>query len=212
MREVTPDQVVSNPSWVLLDIRPLEERMGDLGFVPGSRSVPMVTWDVEAVAAALPFVQRPENIVLFCATGRRSGRIAEEAATSDLPISHLGGGVLGWSGGGLPTASSAREDLLDDDDLAISDTGGLRRLLLACFVAEATELAFEGGDLPPASAIALLDSCFEAAGVSPDEREPEPYYAVIDAASSLFRSSGGSLERIAANVSRMCTILGRLKR
>ena len=40
-KELTLDDVLSNPELVLIDVRPREERFGDLGYIPGSRSVRM---------------------------------------------------------------------------------------------------------------------------------------------------------------------------
>jgi rhodanese-related sulfurtransferase len=212
MRNLTPHAVAMSRELLIVDIRPFAERLSELGFIPGSRSVPCETADdVRLALDAEGFTAA--GIVLSCSSGRRSGQLlAQLEGSTGYQIHHLEGGLLGWRAEGFPVAIGSIEHVaLEEDDARVEDLASFRRMLLACFVAEATELAFDK-DLGPFAAdpLASLMHCFERSGVPWDERQPRRLYRVVDRASSLFRELGGEPHRIAENVSRMYAILGRI--
>lgn len=210
---MTPSEVAELRGFSLFDIRPFEERLGELGFLPGSRSIPCaaagVVWEAietEGVVA---------GVVLCCASGRRSGALLAEVR-SLLPtteVEHLEGGVLAWRADGLPVAfGHAGDTVIDEADLGVSTAESFRRVLLSCFVAEATELAFDKEiEHLAADPLAALRRCYEAERVPWDESDPARLYAVVDRASAFFRRLGGDPARMAANVTRMYGMLGRVR-
>ncbi|PJE27980.1 Rhodanese-related sulfurtransferase [Pseudooceanicola antarcticus] len=81
---------------VVIDVRSAAEYATErLG---GSLLMPMAEFD----AAALPD-QEVKKIVLICANGLRSARVARGLISSGLQrIGHLDGGIAGWKAAGLP--------------------------------------------------------------------------------------------------------------
>ena len=210
MPAFTPEQILGAPHRLVIDIRPLDERIGELGFLPGSLSIPMPS--VERGLAQLSDSKLVgEEPVLYCASGNRSGRmLAQIEREFGRPVHHLEGGMLGWQAAGLPTAY-ADPAVLDEHDLAVTEPLLFRRLLMSCFVAEATEVVPDDEELIVASdPLTVLRRCFEVSGTDWDETDPSRLFAVVDHASAVFRRLGGPIERIAYNVSRMYAVLVRL--
>ncbi|MBL9028511.1 MAG: hypothetical protein JNL21_40340 [Myxococcales bacterium] len=210
---MTPAEVAELRGFSIVDIRPFEERLGELGFLPGSRSVPCVAakdvWEAIEAEGVVP------GVVLCCTSGRRSGALLAEVRSllSTSEVEHLEGGVLAWRADGFPVAFGHLDDLeIDEADRGVSTAESFRRVLLSCFVAEATELAFDKEiEQLAADPLAALRRCYDAGGVPWDESDPTRLYAVVDRASAFFRRLGGDPSRIAANVTRMYGILGRVR-
>jgi len=190
---------------LLVDIRPLPERLSELGFLPGSLSLPLEGDDREQLALleALPW---SSGLVLCCTSGRRSAR-AWAAFEGRLPgpLFHLEGGLLAWGAAGLPLCKASEEapdppaDLLD-----------FRRRLIACFVAENTEVALDR-DAADANPYADLRGCFAAAGVPWDHPTLPGFYRVLDQAALATRRAGGNSANIARNLSAMYAMLRALE-
>ena len=84
---------------VLVDVRTPEEFAS--GHLPGAVNMPIETFD----PAAVPQEEGRETI-LYCRSGNRSGRGAEQlAAYLDAPVRHLEGGIVAWEGAGLETVT-----------------------------------------------------------------------------------------------------------
>jgi rhodanese-related sulfurtransferase len=207
---ITPEQLLEAPQYLAIDIRPLPERLGELGFLPGSLSIPMPSFEY-ASQALLDARLAGDELVLYCASGNRSGRLlAQLERTLERPVHHLDGGILAWQAAGLPTAY-ADPTVLDEHDRGVSEARTFRRLLMSCFVAEATEVVPDDDELIVASEpLTVLRRCFEVSGTDWDETDPARLYTVVDHASVVFRKLGGPLDRIAYNMSRMYAVLDRL--
>ena len=204
--------VVEDRSLLIVDIRPLEERLGDLGFIPGSRSIPIASVGTASRTALLAENEQGRTVVFACVSGRRSERVLGElGAAMPFPLAHLDGGILAWSAEGLPLAFAASDAALEEDDPEIVDTADFQRALMACFVAEATELTLAGAELPCVNPRELLMRCFDVVGANWECPEVSQMYGVVDTAAALFRSEGADLNHIASNVSRMYALIGRLK-
>lgn len=207
MPSIGPRELAAAHHIVAIDIRPMRERVSELGFMPGSLSMPTT---VAGYAAAVErYRAGGEQVALYCNSGARSGRLLEELTALGGPAPlHLEGGLLGWLAVGLPTAR-VQDAPLEETDRAVEDLISFRRTLMACFVAEAVTVEGE----PPVSADPLeaLSQCYRDSGLEWRETDPERLLEVVDRASLLFRRLGGPLDRIAENVSRMYAILLRLR-
>lgn len=83
----------------VIDVRRPAEHA--LGLIPTALTVPLDELE-ERIAATVP--EKDTEIVLYCATGDRSGRAAETlTALGYGNVSSLRGGYWGWSGEGHPT-------------------------------------------------------------------------------------------------------------
>ncbi|HUJ77695.1 MAG TPA: molybdopterin-synthase adenylyltransferase MoeB [Thermoplasmata archaeon] len=92
---IAPDELAARlsetPPPVLLDVR--EPAEWALGHLPGAILVSR-----DAVASRVPGLGRAPSVVVYCATGRRSARVAQELR--DLGVGHvlhLAGGVEAWA-------------------------------------------------------------------------------------------------------------------
>ncbi len=97
--EVSPEWVKSAGSTArLVDVREMNEFVGELGRVPGSELVPLAT-----VETALASADKKAPLVVICRSGGRSGRAA-------LSLLHMGfekvasmrGGMIAWNEKKLP--------------------------------------------------------------------------------------------------------------
>ena len=208
-----PADILSRRALLLVDIRPADERVGELGFVPGSLSIPVTDVDEESLSRLRRELQPSETAVLVCATGRRSAKLLAAAReVFPRPITHLEGGVLEWSAEGLPTCGLRHPDLdalLQD----IESTEDFRQALRSCFVAEMVERSLSEEAAEASDVMALLARCYDAEGVDPDEPPSlDALFRVIDRMAVESWRQGTAPETIALNTDRMRTALQRLER
>lgn len=84
----------------VVDVRELDEWLGDLGHIAGAEHVPLAqvagvagSWDPKA------------PIILVCRSGNRSGRVAAALAERGFAdVMNMAGGMLEWNAVGLPVA------------------------------------------------------------------------------------------------------------
>ncbi len=78
---------------ILLDVRPRAERLGEMGFIPGSMA--MRIEPVDELRARLDALEGP--VVLYCLSGRRSAELRDRMGD----VLNLEGGILAWKAQGL---------------------------------------------------------------------------------------------------------------
>jgi rhodanese-related sulfurtransferase len=78
---------------LLLDVRELEERAG--GFIPGSLHIPMAWIPFRAME-----LDPRQPIVVYCAHGVRSARVADFLLRKGYSARSLRGGIFGWLAAG----------------------------------------------------------------------------------------------------------------
>ncbi len=98
---LSPIDLERDRSLVLVDIRPLEERVSELGFIPGSISLYLGD-DLRAFAGKLSLLSSEGPVVLSCVSGRRSGDAIRALEPLLGTTMHLEGGLLAWEGSLLP--------------------------------------------------------------------------------------------------------------
>lgn len=100
-REIAPRAVWDTLGTArLIDVREPHEFVGELGHVQGAELVPL-----ETLEAASKGWERDAPLVMICRSGGRSGRAAEHlAAQGFVAVMNMVGGMLAWSGAGLPVA------------------------------------------------------------------------------------------------------------
>jgi rhodanese-related sulfurtransferase len=79
----------------LVDVREPHER--EAGHVPGSRHVPLAE-----LTAAAPSIDPERPVVFVCRVGARSAMAAWSFARAGYDAHNVDGGMLEWSGAGLP--------------------------------------------------------------------------------------------------------------
>ncbi|MCH9683546.1 MAG: rhodanese-like domain-containing protein [Deltaproteobacteria bacterium] len=199
MNELSPREAFDSPQLVLVDVRPTLERYGELGFIPGSLSLPWSD-DLDPYTDDLAAIARGQQAALVCATGTRARHYARQLAElGELQPLVLQGGVLGWDGVGLPVCGRGRD--LPDEPVLVPEQ--FPRQLAACFVGELAEVALER-DVDP---LRLLRDCFERAGQSYEAPIPAELHRVLDQLAASSRRLGTPLPRIAANLDRMLAVL-----
>lgn len=92
--EVTPEWVREGGSSArLVDVRELDEFVGELGRVPGSELAPLAT-----IATAAAAWDRAAPIVVICRSGGRSGRAALSLLAMGFEkVASMRGGMLAWN-------------------------------------------------------------------------------------------------------------------
>lgn len=198
MTALLPREVLGAPELLLVDIRPVAERYGGVGLVPGSVSVPWQPDDPERWAAAVRAAAASRTPVLVCLSGSRA-RTCAGAQGSGLP--YLEGGVLGWAAEGLPLCGRDGARSSDEPTIAVE---GFPRHMASCFVGELAETALDHPEIDP---LAVLHRCFERAGVSFTVPTLEGLLRVLDHAALASLALGTPLERVAANLDHMLSRL-----
>lgn len=197
MTAMLPREVLGAPELLLVDIRPVVERYGGVGFMPGSVSVPWQP-DAERWAAAVRAAAGPRTPVLVCLSGTRA-RTCGLAGSGAFP--HLEGGVLGWAAEGLPLCGRDGPHGRDEPPIAVE---AFPRHMAACFVGELAETALDHPDLDP---LAVLHRCFERAGERFDAPTREGLLRVLDQAALASLELGTPLARVAENLDHMLSRL-----
>jgi rhodanese-related sulfurtransferase len=184
---ISAQHLLHRPDLPLLDIRPPEERADELGFIPGSLSVPASSEDVSAFWRVSDLLCAAPAAVVVCLSGRRAQRLLDaHPSFAGTPLLFLDGGLLGWQAADLPLASL--HDASDEPLPHFSSPQAMFRALGSCFAAE----------LP--DPMALLHACFEAEGVDPQRPALHRVPFVLDRAALHSRRTGTSLDRIARNL------------
>ena len=94
------DRITSGRAPVIIDVRELDEYLGELGHLPGSRLIPLKTLPTQAHDLER---NKHDEIVVVCRSGVRSATAA--AILNGLGFEHvnnLKGGMLEWNDAGLP--------------------------------------------------------------------------------------------------------------
>ncbi len=191
---LSPIDLERDRSLVLVDIRPLEERVSELGFIPGSISLYLGD-DLRAFAGKLSLLSSEGPVVLSCVSGRRSGDAIRALEPLLGTTMHLEGGLLAWGATGFPMCYP------EPHGPPVHD---LAKELRSAFLAELVELALDRDDLDP---MAAYERIHAATGVRPGEvtaRTPlTTRRTLVDRAAATLRALGGDSERIGAFVLRL---------
>lgn len=197
VKRLHPSSVARAPQ-PLIDIRPLSERDGPLGFIPGSRCFP------EPVLVERPELLREEypeaaEFVLVCYSGKRSWALAEQLDRSTpFVFAHLEGGMLAWQDAGLPL--SGVTEVPEEELVTVLDASDFRRVVVSCFVAESVETQLNAGAERLQDPLRLVERVFDDCGPNADARQ---LLVRLDRLAELARVGGHPLEHIARNVDRM---------
>lgn len=198
---LTPSQLAERRDLALFDVRPLEERYGLTGFLPGSRSAPAE----ELLLSPYAFLPQTGGAVLFCLRGHRSQRAAEQLAARGVPgLYTLDGGTLSWGADGFPLCGLR--------EVSVPDTPAgperLVRRIVSCFVAESAEAtaAHEEHD--------GFDPFQMARAVFDEERGAHELHLAaarraLDRLASLAWRRGHPLDAIARNLDEMGALCAR---
>lgn len=204
---VSSQDAVENPRWYLVDIRPLDERKGSIGYVPGSRAVPTesIVEDLEAFASS---VEKSATVVFVCASGRRSAILAEQlAGRVPQTLATLEGGTLGWTAAGLPTCGL--EPPATDAIPMVPSIDKFPRALLACFAAESIENTLDGRVSDEIDANEVIQQAI--AGACAGKVSARCLEVVLERVSEIARRSGFKLSRIRENTDAFTAAIDRLK-
>ena len=199
----TPGQVIEAPQVPVWDVRPLDERNAEPGFIPGSRSVPLTRDNI----LELPWqdiAQETGGIVLCCLSGRRSGALVTELQLAGYSgIVSLDGGVLGWLESGQALCTPAPEE--PEEHFHITRVEQLSRAVMSCFIAEASRS--QADEEASDHAGELVSRIFGRPGsVSSYERTLD----TLDLLGENARRWGHPIERIAQNLNAMRATANRL--
>jgi rhodanese-related sulfurtransferase len=194
--KVSAAWLAAHPEITLIDLRPQEERMGELGFVPGSRTCKDEEELLELAAR--------EPVVVMCLSGRRSTAQLARLKARGAAARELDGGLLAWRAAGLPVC----EPLIVADAPTLGTLSDAPRKIASCFVAEQVELALDRDE--EIDALALLRAIFAEQGVSWEAPDKEGLYRVLDAAGAQSLRLGNTLDRVARNMSRYYAAVQRL--
>ncbi len=190
MREQTATELASTRDHYMIDVRPLEERRGGFGFVPGSLA--LGSGDLTSLIDddGLP-------VVLYCMSGRRSAELIE-----GLPeplarrVVNMEGGLLAWINADFSVAMS--EDVEREPvHVTFEDGAAFLTGLRSCFIGQLVETILEFDlDLDPLELFEQL----EARVLSREHTDAaEQVRDLIDHAAHLSRILGTPLEAIASN-------------
>jgi rhodanese-related sulfurtransferase len=204
--EVSVLDVLNMPDVALWDVRPYQERIAEPGYIPGSRSVCMTTRD----AMGLPWNKITDwtpCVVLVCLSGRRSGSIAAELwAAGHERVLQLRGGILEWLAVGLPLCVPSAPE--PEDWAAVASLDEFRREATSCFVAEAILSYGTSSNEEFVSPKLLMDRVFaESDALASFDRA----LLTLDLLAENARRLGHPMDRLAANLSVMRTVLQRLE-
>ena len=204
VEQLDPQDVADARAMLVVDVRPLVERLDGLGYIPGSISLPIDPMPEGLAATRVIPAARP--VVFVCLSGRRSDEVAQAVARSREPgtTANLEGGFLAWQAAELEVAGL---DAKWNRPVAVEqDLASTCREIAACFMAEAVELSLDVGmELDP---MKLFDTCCAEAGVDPEQPTREGLLRVLDLAAARSRELGNEYDRIAHNLDKMLALLG----
>lgn len=186
----------------IIDIRPAPERFGPLGYLPGSRSVPLD--DIVRSPASLTRLYPLDTpIVLVCLSGRRSARLVPTVHQMGYrSVVSLTGGVLDWRTSGLPVCGVSPPD--PSSLPRLSSKASFYRTLLACFMAESAERHLDRGDLDLSLAAQAVERVWREeivmASLSPSF---ESVNNVLDRVAEIAWVHGFPADKMAENIDRM---------
>lgn len=92
------DAINLDDSAVIIDVR--EDNEYATAHVPGSVSIPM-----SSLVERLDQVPTGTPLYIICASGNRSGRVAEYLTQQGMDASNVEGGIIEWAEYGGPVAS-----------------------------------------------------------------------------------------------------------
>lgn len=199
-----PKEVADARAMLVVDVRPLAERLDGLGYIPGSISLPVDPLPEGLAATRVIPAERP--VVFVCLSGRRSEDVAQAIARSREPgtTANLDGGYLAWQAADLEVAGVNAK--WSRPSAVQRDLAATCREIAACFMAEAVELSLDAGmDIDP---MRLFDTCCVEAGVDPEHPTREGLLRVLDLAAARSRELGNEYDRIALNLDKMLGLLG----
>lgn len=202
-----PGRVAEDRTIRVVDIRTRAERVGGLGYIPGSRMFPgdLLAADTAILADAYP---EDTALAIVCQSGRRSAEICPALHAAGFRRARsMQGGMLAWGAAGFPCCG-VTEPLVEDVPV-VSAVERFPRILAACFVASTAEHAgrdpmWHGKD--PAEVVRALVAEEQRGGrvsVAVMER-------VLDRLAEIARLRGFPLETIQWNVDRMSAALHRI--
>ena len=104
VEQLDPQDVADARAMLVVDVRPLVERLDGLGYIPGSISLPIDPMPEGLAATRVIPAARP--VVFVCRSGRRSDEVAQAVARSREPgtTANLEGGFLAWQAAELEVA------------------------------------------------------------------------------------------------------------
>lgn len=190
---LTPEELVRDRSYVLVDMRPVAERTSELGFIPGSLLLPLGD-DLRAFAMQMAHLSNDGPIVLSCVSGRRSGNAVRALEPLLGPTRHLEGGLLAWSAQGFPIS---HPELCEAPVAPASFHASFRSRYVAELVEAAVELDLE---LDP---IVHWRFAYESTGLplprgARDEAPSARHWPLLDRAAATLRLVGVDHARIEA--------------
>ncbi|MEZ4401372.1 MAG: rhodanese-like domain-containing protein [Kofleriaceae bacterium] len=186
---LTPIEIEGDRTLVIVDMRPAWERVGDLGFIPGSILLPYDD-DPLPFAEQLAHLGSDGPVVLACVSGRRSGLAVAALAPLLGPTRHLEGGLLAWGAAGFPLCHS--------EEQPTPAPGRFHAAFRSTLLAELIQVSVDTGyELDP---LALLDYLYQASGVAPAPAPavhgPDGTWRLLDRAAGLLRTLGADSDRI----------------
>ncbi len=190
------EQVIHAHQLPIWDVRPLDERLAEPGFIPSSRSVPLsretvleLPWD--------DIVAESGGIVLCCLSGKRSGALVTtlQAAGYSRVVS-LCGGVLAWAAEGYGLCAPSPAEPEEHQDIERIDQ--LFRAVMSCFIAESAQsrIDYDAG-LDASEVVARIFGRPGALGSF------ERTLDTLDLLGENARRMGHPVERIASNLDAM---------
>lgn len=87
----------------LLDVREAVEYAGER--IDGAKCCPLSKLDAQALAQQ--YAQTDKKLVVYCQSGMRSAKAAQQLAEAGLGVYQLTGGINAWKQAGLPVVKSA---------------------------------------------------------------------------------------------------------
>ncbi len=186
----------------IIDVRPAPERFGPLGYLPGSRSVPLE--DIVREPASLTRLYPIETpLALVCLSGRRSARLIPTVRQLGYRSAlSLTGGVLAWRASGLPICGVSPPD--PSSLPRLSSKASFYRTLLACFMAESAEHHLDRGDLDLSLAAQAVERVWrEEIVMTSMSPSFEAVNNVLDRVAEIAWVHGFPADKMAENIDRM---------
>ncbi len=192
---------------VILDVRAAEERFGEMGFIPGSRSFPEEELR-SSPARLLSTYGVDQPVALVCLSGKRSLRLVPMLrGLGFATCAHLRGGVLAWRAASLPVCGVGAVPA--EDVVPLRSIDEFPRALVSCFVAESVETQLNSGDGSLVDPKPIVERI--CAEMRPSHSSAQAWADSLDRLAEAARAMGHPLDHIARNVDRMLASLARLE-